>query len=239
MKKDYHALRKSDIPANVDIHLEAYSDSEDAFYAKLLFTTSSAAAGMSGSYLYGVVSKVSQGLNEDGEVVPMIHFMGTHGEWDLTMEEELVRPYPYSLSNQPTYSIEAGDILSLKHDGTTASNVSMVYKHSENLFPAGNPYNILGENYHYIYGTVYSVEKGFVNLVPGDIAHNGAPTVGQTESYRLASVQRIYKCTSVRGKMQVTRATEAEIADYLAAGDNCSKAIVTTEWEYPNIMVIY
>lgn len=238
-KKDYHALRKSDISANVDMPLEAYSDSENEFYAKILFTTSSAAVGMSGSYLYGVVSKVAQGLNEDGEVVPIIHFMTKNGEWDLTMEEELVRPYPYNLSNEPTYSVEAGDILSLQHDGTTASNVSMVYKYSEDLFPAGNPYHILGENYHYIYGTVYSVEKGFVTLTTENIAQNGPPSVEQTESYRLASLERIYKCTSVRGKLQVTRATEAEIADYLTAGENCSKAIVTTEWEYPTIMVIY
>lgn len=237
--KDYHALRKSDIPANVDIPLEAYSDSEDEFYAKLLFTTSKSAAGMSGNYLYGVVSKVWEGLNEDDEVVPIIHFMGSNGEWDLVLEEELAYPYPYSLSNEPTYSIEAGDILSLKHDGTNASNVSMVYKHSENLFPGGNPYHILGEVNHYIYGSVYSVERGFVNLVMGEIAQNGVPSVDQTESYRLASLQRIYKCTSVRGRMQVTRATEAEIADYLTAGENCSKAVVTTEWEYPNIMVIY
>ena len=116
----------------------------------------------------------------------------------------------------------------------------MIYDYSENFFPAGSAYQFIRAHYHYIYGTVYSVEKGYVNVTWKDITKDGSPTIDEIETFSLADFVSMYKVSPGRnGKTTVERATGGDIIDYKTAGDNCSKVFISQEWEYPNLLVIY
>lgn len=241
-KKDYKVKRISEIPQDTNFKFEAYSDDESEFYAKLLFSDDKVLKGAGGSdgSVVGVIAEVGQGLNEDDEAVPFITFRAKLFDKDLFLEEELIHSFPYNAVQEPLYQPEIGDVVALQYSGDEANSVGLIYKPSENLFPAGSIYGPLAETrIHYIYGSVYSIEKGFISITQKDIAAEGAPLMTEVESYRLADFPRIFKCSDTGRGKEVTLVTAADLVDYKTAGENCSKVFVALEWQYPNIIIIY
>lgn len=90
-----------------------------------------------------------------------------------------------------------------------------------------------------MYGYVYSIEKGFVNITQKDVATEGAPNLEEVESFSLSDFVKILRYTDTRDGKGIVQATSADLVDYKTAGDNCSKVFISVEWEYPNLMVIY
>lgn len=238
---DYMIKRVSEMPDKTDVRIEAYSDNENEFYAKILFSDDKMVkSGGSGGEVVGVVSDITKTINEDDEPATLISFKSKLFDKDLLIEDELVNRFPYSAAQDPEYSLDIGDIVALQILGDEASEVSLIYKPKENLFPAGSKYAGLTEaRVHYIYGDVYSIEKGFMNVTQKDIAAEGAPLMTEVESYKLSDFIKIFKYTDTRNGKGIVPATAADVVDYKTAGSNCSKVFIAVEWEYPNIMVIY
>lgn len=236
---DYRVIRGTEIPNDTTFNVEAYSDNENEFYAKLLFSSDKAAQTGSNNVI-GIVSEVLRGLNEDDEPATIITFNSKDFSKELCMETDLAYPFPYNSAQEPSYDVSVGDIVTLKVDGNTARDVTMVYKNDEGLFPSGPKYANFGDaSIHYIYGQVYSVEKGFINITQKDIAMEGAPSIKEVESVPASSFTKILKCSGTGRRKEVVPATAADIIDYKTAGFACSKVFISVEWQYPNIMIIY
>lgn len=239
---EYRIKRVTDLPNETNFKLEAYADDANEFYAKLLFSSDRIIKnGGSDGEVLGVVSKVGRALDDEGEAVPYIIFTTKHFEKKLYLEEELANPFPYNAVQEPQYPLEVGDVISVQqYAGDEASGVSLMYQPRQGLFPAGNRYGTLAETrVHYIYGSVYSLEKGFVNVTQKDIAAEGEPMMHEVESLRLADFPKILKVSDTGRGKQVTVVTAEDLIDYKTAGENCSKVFVAVEWQYPNMIVIY
>lgn len=238
--EDRKVLKVSDIPNETDFMMAAYSDNKNAYYANLLFSSDKAIA-RGGRELMGVVAKAVKSVNDDNEPVVRISFKSKDLEKDLVIEAEKINPFPYSEAQEAVYDVEAGDIVMLNYNGEDiARSVGLIYKPNKDLFPKGNIYGSAGrERWHYIYGSVYSVEKGYINITQSDIETNGAPSMGDVRSYKLSDFARIYKCTDLGGRQLVEPATADDIIDYQHGGGNCSKVFVSGNWQYPNLLVIY
>lgn len=238
---DYKIKRISEIPADTKFKFEAYSDDENEFYAKILFSDDKTVKNGGGDgEVIGVVASVEDSINEDDEPVTKILFKSKLFEKELLMKEELANSFPYNAAEEPTHKLEVGDMVTLQYSGDEASDVALVYKPSENLFPGGNKYGQLTETrIHYMYGYVYSIEKGFVNITQKDVATEGAPNLEEVESFSLSDFVKILRYTDTRDGKGIVQATSADLVDYKTAGDNCSKVFISVEWEYPNLMVIY
>lgn len=239
-QKDYRVKRVSEIPNDTEFTMQAYSDDESQFYAKVIFTEDKNIKGGGGDETIGVITEVTNTVNEDDEYKKKFSFKSKYLAKDFFMEEDLANPYPYDASQSPQYEIEPGDIVSIKYSEDTANEVALIYDYSENFFPAGSAYQFIRAHYHYIYGTVYSVEKGYVNVTWKDIAQYGPPTIDEIETFSIADFVSMYKVSSGRkGAAAVENATAADIVDYKTAGNQCSKVFIAQEWEYPNVLVIY
>lgn len=238
---DYIVKGISDLPADTNMNLMAYSDDESEFYAKIIFTEDKVAmGGGSNDSVIGVIGKISEAVNDDGEIITRILFRAKNFETELDLEGNLISSFPFSSAEEPQYTPEVGDIVSLKYSGNEAREAALIYKPSEDLFPAGSSYGTLTDTrVHYMYGSVYSVEKGCMNVTGKDIEANGEPSIGEVESFRLSDFSKIFKCTDVDGRKFIEPATSADIIDYQTAGASCSKVFLSAEWEYPNILVIY
>lgn len=238
--KDYRVKHVSEIPNDTEFTMQAYSDDESQFYAKVIFTEDKNIKGGGGDETIGVIADAVDTLDDEQEPAKGISFRSKYLSQDFLMEEDLANPYPYDTSQNPQYEVETGDIVAIKYSENTANEVAMIYDYSENFFPAGSAYQFIRAHYHYIYGTVYSVEKGYVNVTWKDITKDGSPTIDEIETFSLADFVSMYKVSPGRnGKTTVERATGGDIIDYKTAGDNCSKVFISQEWEYPNLLVIY
>ena len=236
---EYQIKKGSDIPSEANIMIEAYSDDDNEFYAKLLFSEDRAVKiGGDSNIVIGVVSDVMQGLNADDEPATIIKIRTKHFDKEVCMNTKLAYPFPYNAAQEPIYEPEVGDIVSMKIAGDTAYDVSLIYKHNEHLFPAGEKYLDIGARIHYIYGPIYSYEKGFMNITQKNIELEGIPSMSEIESVRLQD-PKIFKCVETGSRKQIVDGTVADIVDYKAAGGSCTKVFLAVEWEYPNIMVIY
>ncbi|NDO20283.1 S-layer homology domain-containing protein [Lachnospiraceae bacterium MD329] len=236
--EDYKIRKMSEIPDDTTFNVQAYSDGENEFYAKALFSDDRVVRF--GKEVIGVISDVLLGLNEDDEPATIIKFHSKYYSKELCMETELAYPFPYNSAQEPTYEVSVGDIVTLKVDGNTAREVTMVYKNDEGLFPSGPKYANLGDGgIHYIYGSVYSLEKGFINITQKDIEMKGAPSIQEVESVPASSFTKVLKCTGTGRRKEVVQATTADIIDYKTAGNACSKVFISMDWQYPNIMIIY
>lgn len=240
-KDDYTVKSISELPSDTNIRITAYADDESEFYAKVIFSEDRVAlSGGSNDDVIGVIGKISEAVNEDGEMITRILFKAKLFEAELDLEGNLINGFPYSSADEPQYKPEVGDIVSLKYSGNEAHDVALVYKPSEDLFPAGKSYGTLTDTrVHYIYGSVYSLEKGCMNITSKDIEADGIPSIVEVESFRLSDFSKIFKCTDVNGKKYIEEATSADIIDYKTAGMSCSNVFAAVEWEYPNILVIY
>ena len=239
---DYIVKSISEIPADTKFRIQAYSDDENEFYAKILFSDDKTLKnGGSDGEVIGVVAKIEESVNKDGDTAKRILFKSKNFEKELFLEEPLLNPFPYNAAQEPQYEPEVGDVITLQYSGDEASDASLVFKPREKLFPAGSSYGPLTEiRIHYIYGSVYSIEKGFMNITQKDIASEGAPSMSEVESFCLTDFVKILKYTNGRnGRKEIVPVTAEEIVDYKTAGENCSKVFISVEWEYPNLMVIY
>lgn len=239
-KKDYVVKRVSEIPNDTEFTMQAYSDDDSQFYAKIIFTEDKAIKGGGGDETFGVIADVTDAINEDLDVKKNISFRSKYLSRDFFMEEDLANPYPYNTADEPQYKVEPGDIVSIKYSGDTADEVALIYDRSENFFPAGSAYQYIRAHYHYIYGTVYSVEKGYINVTWKNVAQYGPPTIDEIEAFSIVDFVSMYKVSTIgNGKTTVEKASASDIVDYKTAGESCSKVFIAQEWEYPNLLVIY
>ena len=239
-ERDWKATTVAGLTDTRGYNIKAYSFGTDERFASVIFISES----MSGGNARGVISGVETVLDIDG--IPEYEFVvqtQTHGTLHLRSKENVAKPYKADASNTKKYAIEVGDIVECTFTGNNADSFAMIYKYSTGELPAGytsSPGIGPGEAHErYSFGTVYSQEKGYINITNVDLAGGAVPTQEQLESH-CWSAFTMMKVEEVRGEVKVTNSvTAADILDYKAAGSAASKAFVVTNWEFPRFIVIY
>ncbi len=87
---DYKIKRISEIPADTKFKFEAYSDDENEFYAKILFSDDKTVKNGGGDgEVIGVVASVEDSINEDDEPVTKILFKSKLFEKRIAYERRI------------------------------------------------------------------------------------------------------------------------------------------------------
>lgn len=142
-----------------------------------------------------------------------------------------------------TSAVKRGQIIGYKLD--TAEEVSEVkLKYDPLTGTRGSFTNIgesIGQNPRYAFGKVGMFEEGkYMTVIPEEAT--ALPTGDDPYEIQTVSVYisqgRLYKYDeSLPG--YITTATAADILDYEAAGDNCSRVLITTGTFWPRGMIIF
>ena len=200
----------------------------------------------------GIIKKVRNALNEDGEVCVQIEmFYGGSDVTYLVADEIVYRSNGYNdtvnyNSANLIGNLQKGDIV--KINTNTNGEIKVIhhlYQYSTDTFiqPITHKYEpqsvelsgVGYRSYHRcLYGYAYNKTKGLLRFTPTDPSTLPSGTEPTDLENALLSGFKIYVIDSEG----VHNGSEKDIVDYKSAGNSCSKIIVHTMWANPRDIII-
>ncbi len=226
----FHVRMASVLANDKRYGIEAYSDSENSSEPCFLYMKTS--LGATGDDTVGLVSNVITAVDPDDEVFTKFSVETYSGHMEFY--------YKYGEDETPV-ELDEGDIISFKYDEEYAEEISILYDYEDKICPNGNTSGSFGTSQlHYIFGSVYSKGNDSISITTADIMNGEVPSSSQIESV-YAPVFKIFKCSAsgIGRKPVITEGTTDDIIDYKNGSENCSEVFMSTDWQWPRIIVIY
>ncbi|MBP3361106.1 MAG: S-layer homology domain-containing protein [Clostridia bacterium] len=229
-EQKYHVKAASVFANDKRYGIEAYSDSENSSDPCFLYMSKSLNA--SGDDTVGIVSEVITAIDPEDEIRTRFSVETYSGYMKLY--------YKYDEEETPV-ELDEGDVISFKYEDEYADHIKILYDYETGTCPNGNSSGGFGTSQlHYMFGNVYSKSDNGISVTTADIINGVIPTSDQLEAV-YAPAFKIFKCSAESSGRSpvITQAAMDDIIDYKSGADNCSQIFISTDWQWPRIIVIY
>lgn len=188
------------------------------------------------------VEKVTKALDEDGMEVQLLY--GYQKEKEVKIYATTASLFDNvkaanSDANLNKYKVEPGDLvrIGLNSKGV-AEDVEILFDATDNTLMASNPNGVYDKRVRVIYGNVYLLDKGYMQITTSSLDESVNVSELSLECHNIKSIATyIYDKDNIREP--VKKGTIDSFYDYVHNGSKYSKCVVHTRYGIPNLLVIY
>lgn len=225
--------------------LAAYRVSADSFYADaiVVYERGNAASLASNSALF-MVKSVYEGLNADGETVPMLsgYSGGSQKELELYEKCRIITPTETRImTDEEKSALSPGDIIRIATDSKKRLSVlEMIWDKSEK-----NPYcmsknptsDTYAATYRFMYGTVHSADSSYFRITFENDAADAKEA--DMQAFLKSKVLNYYIYEENRDGTWFRKGTSADIVPWKNNLSNPSKVLIRQYYGTPEEVIIF
>ena len=228
-EEEFDAVTSSYLNGDQQYVAEMYSIGTNKLVADVMVTTATAATAV---YNYGIITDSRVVVNEDNEVVTEVSITEYNKEYTAYME------YGETVSGAVTDgNVPKGSFIKFsKNSDDKLKNIEVIYNADTGEMTANPSSASYTAGQRFIFANVYDKENGVIAIT------TKAPKEGITTEDLENHAADKFKCymydteekTGNFRKLDVD-----EIADYLHAGEHCSKVFIYTYFAEPRLLIQY